>query len=681
MIRAGLGAAFAIFIAAPLSGQSASADLLRHDTSRLALLDVPFLSQSEALCGGAAAAMVLRYWGERDVAADDFAALVDRSAGGIRTRVLVDALRTRGWSARETTGDAEARAALTRGQPLIALIEDRPHTYHYVVVVGWHDRAVVIHDPARAPFRVMAAAEFDRRWRAADRWALIVLPPSQNPTVLPPSQKSAESAVSRDGGRPDESWDGGSEGGRDCDGLVRRGVALAQKDDLAGAERSLTDAAYRCGGPAAYRELAGVRLLQRRWAEVSDLAEEALRADPRDAYAARLLAAGRMNEHDLEGALAAWNVANEPLIDLVTIDGLQRTRVPVVERYIGLPPRSLLTPALLRRAQMRLRDLPSSLSGTIGFAPVTDRTTELRVTVLERSMLPRSAIDYAAMAAKGAVQREVAIPIASISGGGELLSVAWRFWPERPRYSVTASAPFAIGNISASAYQERQPFSTAAAASNRAGGSVALSQWRTDRVRWTGRIGADRWRGGGTFGALGADVRLQFAHVMVNGGITAWTRPSRAFGAGGARIEWRSSQALSGTVLLATAGMETVSRQAPLDLWAAGDTGHARDSLLRAHPVLDGARLRVDRLGRSFSAASFEARRWTQPATVLHVAIAGFLDLGRTGGRIAGRPLADADVGAGLRVAIPGAAGIFQLNAARGLRDRGHAISLLWKTE
>ena len=31
----------------------------------LAILDVPFISQSEALCGGAAAAMIMRYWGAR----------------------------------------------------------------------------------------------------------------------------------------------------------------------------------------------------------------------------------------------------------------------------------------------------------------------------------------------------------------------------------------------------------------------------------------------------------------------------------------------------------------------------------------------------------------------------------------------------------------------------------------
>jgi hypothetical protein len=103
----------------------------------LALLDVPFISQSEALCGGAAAAMVLRYWGQRGVDAESFAHLVDRSAAGIRTGALVAELRLRGW---QTTGIAGTAAQiqheLDRGRPVIALIEGRPGAFHYIVVVA-----------------------------------------------------------------------------------------------------------------------------------------------------------------------------------------------------------------------------------------------------------------------------------------------------------------------------------------------------------------------------------------------------------------------------------------------------------------------------------------------------------------------------------------------------------------
>src|SRR5688500_15332145 len=60
--------------------------------ARLAIADsalvVPFVPQDELLCGGAAAAMVLRYHGERGMDAESFAHLVRRAEGGIRTDEL-----------------------------------------------------------------------------------------------------------------------------------------------------------------------------------------------------------------------------------------------------------------------------------------------------------------------------------------------------------------------------------------------------------------------------------------------------------------------------------------------------------------------------------------------------------------------------------------------------------------
>ena len=112
--------------------------------------------------------MVLRYWGDRSVYAESFAHLVDRSAGGIRTTRLVDELRGRGWNATGVAGDEDLiDAELARGRPVLTLIEDRPGTFHYVVIVAATPQAIVFHDPARAPFRVMEREPFSRRWAAA----------------------------------------------------------------------------------------------------------------------------------------------------------------------------------------------------------------------------------------------------------------------------------------------------------------------------------------------------------------------------------------------------------------------------------------------------------------------------------------------------------------------------------
>ena len=59
--------------------------------------EVAYLPQTEALCGGAASAMVMRYWGDTSIRPEDFAPLVDARQNGIVTTVLVDNLRGRGW--------------------------------------------------------------------------------------------------------------------------------------------------------------------------------------------------------------------------------------------------------------------------------------------------------------------------------------------------------------------------------------------------------------------------------------------------------------------------------------------------------------------------------------------------------------------------------------------------------
>ncbi|HEY6617058.1 MAG TPA: C39 family peptidase, partial [Vicinamibacterales bacterium] len=158
----------------------------------LSILDVPFISQSEALCGGAAAAMVLRYWGARGLDAESFASLVDRGAGGIRTNRLVEDLRRRGWNAVEVEGREDlVEAELGRGRPVLALIEDRPGTFHYIVIVAATPHAIVLHDPARTPFRVMEREQFARRWSRADRWMAVVTPIESSRSSAPPAPVAA----------------------------------------------------------------------------------------------------------------------------------------------------------------------------------------------------------------------------------------------------------------------------------------------------------------------------------------------------------------------------------------------------------------------------------------------------------------------------------------------------------
>ena len=87
-------------------------------------LTVPYVRQPKALCGGAAAAMVFRYWGDRQADPNEFAPLLDRAAGGLATGVLAKAIEDRGWRVVRFTGSIESVADLLRdGRPVIVLLK------------------------------------------------------------------------------------------------------------------------------------------------------------------------------------------------------------------------------------------------------------------------------------------------------------------------------------------------------------------------------------------------------------------------------------------------------------------------------------------------------------------------------------------------------------------------------
>src|SRR5688572_24265683 len=129
------GALVALATAGPLAAQEPRATLAHYTQSLFGrgaghlgsvVVDVPFVPQGELLCGGAAAAMVMRYHGERGASAESFAPLVRREEGGIRTDELTAELAARGWDVEVRVNDlAGLEAALGAGIPPIVLLESR----------------------------------------------------------------------------------------------------------------------------------------------------------------------------------------------------------------------------------------------------------------------------------------------------------------------------------------------------------------------------------------------------------------------------------------------------------------------------------------------------------------------------------------------------------------------------
>ena len=156
------------------SGRAAAA-------SAVVSLTVPYVRQPKILCGGAAAAMVFRYWGDGQADPNQFAPLLDRAAGGIAADVLAQAIEDRGWRVVRFVGAVENLHDLLRDRrPVIVLLAEAQGRFHYVVVVGTTDNRIVLHDPARGPSRRVTVRAFAERWQRAGFWALLVLPPPRD---------------------------------------------------------------------------------------------------------------------------------------------------------------------------------------------------------------------------------------------------------------------------------------------------------------------------------------------------------------------------------------------------------------------------------------------------------------------------------------------------------------------
>jgi hypothetical protein len=652
----------------------------------LQLLDVPYVPQSGALCGGAALAMVLRYWGESAVLAEDFAALVEPGQRGIRTGTLTNAVTARGWVSLILPGTPTGVTdELLRGRPVIALLQIGSDAYHYVVVVAWANGWVLVHDPYTGPFRALPAAEFLTAWAGGGYWALLVLPPAATDRhdTADPTPTDPES--------PDSLTP--------CDTLIQQGLRLAAAGDVEGAEDAFLAAESLCPASAVpLRERAGLRFRARDWAGASRLSARALDLDPGDAHARRLLAGSRFLAGDVAGALDAWNQLSCPRADLTRIDGLVRIRYAVVARQLDLTPGRLITPGSYRRARRRLAEVPALTDFRLDLRPLPGGVAQVDVAALERPQMAAGGWDLVRAGGRALIEREVAVDVASPTGNGELWTAAWRWWRNRPRVALALAVPAAGGRPGLwrvegfwerQTYVARAPGGAAATADGtlsreeRRRTSLSFADWLGPDLRLEVGAALDRWAGRGDHLALAGAVETRWAHDHLTATVAAarWTSLSDGapFSAADAILSWRSGEPAAGAPWLGCVGLSSASVDAPLALWSGAGTGYGREPLLRAHPLLVGGVVRGQVFGRTLAHASLETelRRWHRGPLELGWAV--FVDTARAWGtgRV-GRVPWQVDGGMGLRVRCLGLKGLFRLDMAHGFSDGNEAVSVGW---
>ena len=671
--------------ATPAVAQSPPAD----PAGSTRLLDVPYLTQTEDLCGGAAMAMVLRYWGDRRVQPEDFASLIDRSAAGIRTDVLTADIKRRGWQGFPIDGAAGAhhdwmRDQIDRGRPIVALIEVRPNRYHYIVIVGWTAAQVIAHDPASAPFQAWTRQDFDRAWAAAGRWAMLVLP-SADPST-PALQHPSTSALEHPSTSAPQHLTAASTS--ECRPLIARMVELARAGQVADAAPGLVAATELCpGDPAAWRELAGVHFLQSQWADAATTAERASVLGPEDEGVWDLLATSRFLNDEPLAALDAWNQIARPSVDIVRVEGVRRVPHPTVVGLLKLPPRTVLTAERQGHAARRLAELPSAAQTSLRYRPLGGGTADIDAIVVERPALPRGVVPIAATLVRGWLQDEVRVDAASLAKSGELLTVSWRWWEARPRVAVSLAVPalsWLPGVTTIEGSWERQSYGgPVSVREERRHVGLRVADWASSTVRWTASSAFNRWAADSYLSAGGGvEVRLVDDRVSLGVGAEAATplETGTAFTTGRLSSAWRSTTNENRPMWVGGAAVTSTSGAAPLAVWPGAGTGHGREALLRAHPLLDAGVVTGEAFGRRLAHASIEYRRPVWRPAMASLGLAVFADAARAWHRLDGSTSnLHVDAGVGVRLALPGKGGAMRIDVARGMRDQQVVLSAGWQ--
>jgi hypothetical protein len=301
--------------------------------------------------------------------------------------------------------------------------------------------------------------------------------------------------------------------------------------------------------------------------------------------------------------------------------------------------------------------------------------------VVERPRFPSTRSALITTGLSLVTDREVSFSAVNVTGGGDKLTAAWRWWEERPRLGLTYAAPSRLGVWRTALFTEKQTYGNEGASivESRRGGGISLESWTPRLLGWSIGAGVDKWGDRGQTATVSAslDQRMADDAISVRGSGSALIGSFGAWTAG-AGAAWRSRARHEGTVVLATAGMEVTADAAPLALWPGAGTGHGRGPLLRAHPLVESGRIEGEVFGRNVAHASLEGRRWMRPVLkIVRIAPAVFVDAARAGRRREAGSSWHVDAGAGVRVAFPGS-GVLRLDVGKGLRDGSTAFSIGW---
>ena len=337
--------------------------------------------------------------------------------------------------------------------------------------------------------------------------------------------------------------------GSSCAALMSAGVQHAQ----AGAARSgraEPDRGLVVRRSAALRELAGLRLLQRRWPEVSELASAVL-ATGSDGRVRMAVA----RHQSFRAERSRWcarrrGTESSSRMSISSPSAVSRhTRQRVVERLLAVPAEGAAHARALR-PECTTPEGPAIGSGHPARVRAASRgLAELRAHVVERPLVPTDPWSYAALGLVAVARNEVGLSTGALTGGGERFTAGWRFWPGQ-----TARQSRGRGTRSMGRSVGRRRVRGTAAIFGRArfrrlavpAAGVTLSNWISPWARVSARAGIDAWDDRGSYGVASGGLRLASARDRVIVGIdgSSWLGDD-PFGSIAASLRLRSSDAAS----------------------------------------------------------------------------------------------------------------------------------------
>jgi len=142
------------------------------------LSNVPFVSQDgigwwrHNDCGAASGAMIIEYYTEVKLSATTY--YEDLDVSGDDAQAVMDImswLKVYGISSEYHYGLTfdELLRLLYQG-PVIALVEHPVIGGHYIVIVGYTNYGLLIHDPREGPFILISFDEFEKMWYYPASW-------------------------------------------------------------------------------------------------------------------------------------------------------------------------------------------------------------------------------------------------------------------------------------------------------------------------------------------------------------------------------------------------------------------------------------------------------------------------------------------------------------------------------